>query len=186
LAQGKDIQLIELDELLAAIFNHAGGPVSLGDVVSVIADIKGIRDLPPLSFDSDEDDLAQNFSSDSRIRIDTVLEMLEPLTLIWEGLCQLPRDEFKVYILYARDKGGEDLVTLFLAAKVVTASQVADQLDLSMDQFQDLWLKRLPLDNESIAFISFLPEQILSFGWSHISPLCVSSYFLVEFCCFYR
>ncbi len=77
--------------------------------------------------------------------------MREPLKKIWEGLCQLPRDEFKVYILYASDVRGEDLITLFLAARIVTASQVAELLDLSVDQFQDLLFRKLPLDNESIA-----------------------------------
>ena len=150
LAQDTHIQLMELDDLLAAIFNQVGEPVGVDDLVSVIADIKGIRDLPALSFDSDEDDLAQNLS-DARIRIDSILEMREPLARVWEGLCQLPRDEFKVYILYAHDTGGEDLITLFLAAKIVTAAQVAESLDLSIEQFQELWFNRLPLDNESIA-----------------------------------
>jgi DNA-directed RNA polymerase specialized sigma24 family protein len=125
LAQGADIQLMELDDLLAAIFNQIGGPVGVDDLVSVIADIKGIRDLPALSFDSNEDDLAQNLS-DARIRIDSILEMREPLGMVWEGLRQLPRDEFKVYILYAHDTSGEDLLTLFLAAKVVTFVMVSE------------------------------------------------------------
>lgn len=150
LAQDADIQLMELDDLLAAIFNQIGGPVGVDDLVSVIADIKGIRDLPALSFDSNEDDLAHNLS-DTRVRIDSLLEMREPLAMIWEGLRKLPPDEFKVYILYAHDTSGEDLITLFLAAKVVTAAQVAEALDLSIEQFQELWLNRLPLDNESIA-----------------------------------
>lgn len=119
LAQGTDIQLMELDDLLAAIFNQVGEPVGVDDLVSVIADLKGIRDLPALSFDSDEDDLAHNLF-DARIRIDTVLEMREPLAMVWEGLCQLPRDEFKSYILYARDMGGEDLITpAILSTKVI-------------------------------------------------------------------
>ncbi len=150
LAQGADIQLMELDDLVAAILNQVGEPIGLDDLVTVIADIKGIKDLPAISFDSDEQDLAQNLS-DSRVRIDTILEMREPLKMIWEALRQLPRDEFKVYMLYAQDTAGEDLITLFLAAKIVTASQIADQLDLSMDQFQDLLITKLPLDNESIA-----------------------------------
>ena len=150
LAQGTDIQVMELDDLLAAIFNQVGEPISVDGVVSVIADVKGIKDLPAISFDSDEQDLAQSLS-DSRVRIDTILEMREPLKMIWEALCQLPRDEFKVYMLYARDVSGEDLITLFLAAKIVTTSQIAEMLDLTTDQFQDVWLTKLPLDNESIA-----------------------------------
>ncbi|MGA9772991.1 MAG: hypothetical protein WBV94_28430 [Blastocatellia bacterium] len=150
LVQSKDIQLLELDDLIAMIFNQVGEPISVDNLVSVIAEIKGIKDLPAISFDSDEADLSQTLP-DSRIRIDTILEMREPLKIIWEGLCQLPRNEFKVYILYARDINGEDLITLFLAARITTASQVAGLLDLSPDQFQDLLSKRLPLDNESIA-----------------------------------
>ncbi len=150
LAQGTDIQIAELDDLLAMIFNQVGEPIGMDDLVSVIAEIKGVKDLPVISFDSDEEALTQTLS-DSKIRIDTILEMREPLKTIWEALCQLPRDEFKVYILYARTAGGEDLITLFLAARIVTASQVAELLDLSTDQFQDLLRKRLPLDNESIA-----------------------------------
>ena len=150
LAQGTDIHLWELDDLLAAIFNQVGEPISVDDVVSVIADAKGIKDLPAISFDSDEQDLAQNLS-DSRVRIDTILEMREPLKMIWEALCQLPRDEFKVYMLYAQDDTGEDLITLFLAAKIVTASQIAELLDLSADQLLNVWIARLPLDNETIA-----------------------------------
>jgi RNA polymerase sigma factor (sigma-70 family) len=147
---GTDIQLVELDDLLAAIFNCLGEAINLDDIVSVVADLKGVKDLPTVSFDSDEDNLAQSLS-DSRIRIDTVLEMREPLKVFWEGLCQLPRDEFKAYVLYAHDTSGEDLITLFLAAKIVTDVEIARILDISVKEFQDLWLNRLPLDNESIA-----------------------------------
>jgi hypothetical protein len=150
LAQGTDIQIAELDDLLAMIFNHVNEPIGMDDLVSVVAEIKGVKDLPVISFDSNEEALTQTLS-DSKIRIDTILEMREPLKTIWEALCQLPRDEFKVYILYARTAGGEDLITLFLATRIVTASQVAERLELSMEQFQDLLRNRLPLDNESIA-----------------------------------
>jgi RNA polymerase sigma factor (sigma-70 family) len=150
LAPGTDIQLMELDDLVAAIFNHVGEPIYIDDLVSIIADIRGIKDLPAVSFDDDEDGPAQ-FLSDSRLRIDTVLEMREPLKLVWEGLCQLPSEEFKVYILYARNTDGEDLISLFLAAKVVSGSEIARSLGMTVEEFQDLWPHKLPLDNESIA-----------------------------------
>ncbi len=150
LAPDTDIQRMELDDLIAAIFNQVGESISVDDVVSVIADLRGIRDLTAISFDNDEDHFAQNLS-DSKLRIDEVLEMREPLKLYWEALCQLPYEEFKVYILYARDTNGEDLITLFLASKIVTESQIVRLLGISTEQFQDLWLRKLPLDNESIA-----------------------------------
>ena len=69
LAKGTDIHVMELDDLLAAIFNQVGEPISVDGVVSVIADVKGIKDLPAISFDSDEQDLTQCLS-DSRVRIE--------------------------------------------------------------------------------------------------------------------
>jgi RNA polymerase sigma factor (sigma-70 family) len=150
LSKGRDIHLMELDDLLAAVFNHIGRPISVEDVVSVIADIKGVKDLPSISFDSDGNDLAQDLS-DSKLRIDSILEMREPLKRFWEALRLLPRDEFKVYTLYARDSSGEDIITLFLATRIVTEAEIAQLLEISIDQFRDLWLNRLPLDNESIA-----------------------------------
>jgi hypothetical protein len=150
LAGGNDLQLMDLDDLLVAIFNQVEGPIALDTVVSIIADIRGIKDMPTVSFDNDEDDLARNLS-DSNLRIDTVLEMREPLKLFWEGLCQLPRKQFKAYILYARDSSGEDLISLFISAKIATEAEIAQLLDLPLEEFRDLWLKRLPLDNETIA-----------------------------------
>lgn len=91
LAQGTDIQAAELDDLLALIFNHIKEPIGMDDLVSVVAEIKGVKDLPAISFDSKEEALTQTLS-DSKILIDTILEMREPLKTIWEALCQLPRD----------------------------------------------------------------------------------------------
>lgn len=150
LSEDRATHLMDLDDLLAAILNRSGEPIYLEDVVSIIADIKGVKDLPPISFDSDEDHMAQRLS-DSRLRIDSILEMREPLKLFWEALCQLPRDEFRVYALYASDTSGEDLITLFLATKIVTEAEIARLLEISIEQFRELWLNRLPLDNESIA-----------------------------------
>jgi RNA polymerase sigma factor (sigma-70 family) len=150
LASGVDIQLMELDDLVAAIFNYAQEPIYLDDLVGAIADLRAIKDLPAISFDNEEDDTARNLS-DSKLRIDTVLEMHDPLKLFWEGLCQLPSEEFKVYLLYAQDTSGEDLISLFLAARIVSESEIAKFLGMPIEEFQDLCLNRLPLDNESIA-----------------------------------
>ena len=150
LLPGKDIQLVELDDLLAAIFDHLREPINLDDLVSVLADLRGVKDLPSISVDSEKEDLDQSLS-DSKIRIDTLLEMRESLGLFWEGLCQLPQDEFKAYMLYAHDTSGEDLITLLIAAKIVTEKEIAQLLCMSIEEFRELWLNRLPLDNESIA-----------------------------------
>jgi hypothetical protein len=146
---GTDIQLMELDDLLESIFTQVGEPIKLADAVDFIANAKGVKDLPSISFDTQEAKTLE--LPDAAPRIDSVLEMRDPLILIWRGLRQLPSDEFKAYLLYARDTSGEDLITLFVAARIVTEPQVAELLGMSLEDFRDLWLNDLPLDNDSIA-----------------------------------
>jgi RNA polymerase sigma factor (sigma-70 family) len=150
LAAGADIQVMGLDDLLASTFKHVGGPLKVADAVSLVSDIKGIKDRPAASFDGDEFGVRQS-PRDSRLRIDSVLEMREPLVRVWRALRDLPPDEFKAYLLYARDSAREDLITLFIDAEITTESEVAALLEMTITQFHDLCVNRLPMDNEGIA-----------------------------------
>jgi len=140
---------MEIDDLLAAIFADVGEPISLNHVVNVVSDI-GVKDAPVASFDANGAALSLRLP-DSRLRIDSVLEMREPLTRVWKGLCELSRDQFKAYLLYARDSSEEDLISLFLDAEITTESEIARLLEMTIDQFHDLCVNRLPMDNESVA-----------------------------------
>jgi len=76
--------------------------------------------------------------------------MREPLERTWQELRNLPLDQFKAYVLYARAASGEDLIALLLAASITTEAELALLLDMTLVQFRDLW-QRLPLDNESLS-----------------------------------
>ena len=64
---------------------------------------------------------------------------------------RVPADEFKAYLLYARDSGREPLIKLFVDAEITTESEIAALLGMTMAQFWDLWATRLPMNNENIA-----------------------------------
>ena len=150
LASGADIQLLEIDDLLAAIFNDIGEPISLNDLVSVVSDIRAVKDAPVVSFDGNGANLSLRLT-DSELRIDTVLEMREVLTRFWQGLRELPMDQFTAYLLHSRDASGEDLINLLLGAEITTESELATLLALTPDEFVELRLNRLPLDNDAIS-----------------------------------
>ena len=150
ISSGGDIQRMEIDDLLDSIFADIGGPLSLADLVDIVSDIRGIKDLPVSSFDANVPGVILRLP-DSKLRIDSVLEMREPLTRVWQGLCELPRDQFRAYLLYARDSSGEDLISLLLDAEITTESELAALLKISIDQFRELCVNMLPLDNETIA-----------------------------------
>jgi RNA polymerase sigma factor (sigma-70 family) len=149
LSPGTDIRSLDVGELIAAVFDRLREPVGFDDLVSVVADVRGIKDEPDISIDDGSNRLAQELS-DSTIRIDHQLELRQGLRMLWDHIRLLPPKEFKAYILDARTEGGEDLITLLLAVKVVTRRQMAELLNMPVPEFNDL-LGQLPLSNESIA-----------------------------------
>jgi RNA polymerase sigma factor (sigma-70 family) len=149
LAEGIDIQSIEIERLVGSLFTHLREPVRFSDLVDLVADIRGIRDLPVTSLEG-EDGIGDDLR-DSKIGIDSVLELRECLTRAWKVLREMPRNDFKAYMLYARDGSGENLINLFLHVEVTTEEEVALLLDVSPEEFTDLLFHRLPLGNEEIA-----------------------------------
>jgi len=68
LSSGDDIQRTETDELLLSIFTDVGEPIRLTDVVNVVSDIRGVKDLPVVSLDANGSTLSlrhqiQSFAS---------------------------------------------------------------------------------------------------------------------------
>jgi len=150
LSSGGDIQSLGTDDLLASIFKDIGEPTNLTDVINVVSDIRGVKDAPAASLDANGSNLSLRLP-DSQVRIDSVLEMREPLMQIWQGLRELPRDQFRAYLLYARDSTGEDLINLLVGAEIATEEEIALLLGMTLDEFRYLRLNRLPLDNETIS-----------------------------------
>jgi len=150
LSSGGDIQSLGTDDLLASIFKDIGEPINLSDVINVVSDIRGVKDAPVASLDANGNNLSLRLP-DSKVRVDSVLEMREPLMQIWQGLRELPRDQFRAYLLYARDSSGEDLINLLVGAEIATEDDIAMLLGMTLDEFRYLRLNRLPLDNETIS-----------------------------------
>jgi hypothetical protein len=150
LSSGRDIRCIKSDDLLTSLFNEVGEPIAFADVINIVSDIMGVKDFPAASLDADGSYLSVRLP-DSTLRIDSVLEMREPLMLFWQGLRELPEDQFKAYLLYARDSSGEDLINVLLAAEIATESEIAIRLAMTPEEFEELRLDKLPLDNEDIS-----------------------------------
>jgi hypothetical protein len=149
LAEGGDIQSIEIERLVGSLFTHLKEPVRFSDLVDLVADIRGVRDLPVTSLEG-EDGIGDDMR-DSKLGIDSVLELREVLTQGWKVLREMRRDDFKAYMLYARDGSGENLINLFLHVEVTTEEEVAQLLGVPLEVLTDLRLHRLPLDNREIA-----------------------------------
>ena len=146
-----------LADALAAIFDHAGGPVEFDELVRAMAALLGVRDQPLESLPENED--AAGFppaaaDSDPAWRA----EKRFFLQRLWDELRQLPRNQRAALLLNLKDAGGCGCITLFPATGIATLRQLADALEMSADVFARLW-GELPLEDARIAELLGLTRQ---------------------------
>jgi hypothetical protein len=146
-----------LGAALAAIFNYVGSPIEFDELVSLLAELLGIRDQPIESIDEDEDAVAfQATGSES----DPAWQVEKRFFLqrLWEELQQLPSNQRAALLLNLKDVDGRGCIALFPATGIATLRQLAGALEMSADRFAQLW-NELPLEDARIAELLGLTRQ---------------------------
>ena len=134
----------QLSSLLNALFQSCGNPIKLDEVVNIVADICREKDQPDEQLDTMMNLAAPALDSE------TVLEQQHLLALLWQEVCGLPRRQRIALLLNFKDSGGQDLVSLLPYTRTATIQQIAEALELPLEEFLGLW-NRLPLDDATIA-----------------------------------
>jgi RNA polymerase sigma factor (sigma-70 family) len=144
--QGRDIL-----RLVKAVFDFVGAPIALDDLVDVVGDILGANDK---TVSGEPDDLLD--AAIDEIGPDTESLFAERiykqayLKQVWKEICELPPEQRAAMLLNLKERDGSDITLIFVSSGVATISQMAEALDMSIEEFLDLW-KRLPLSDEEIA-----------------------------------
>ena len=152
-----DVQLLPPVELLAAIFGCAGHPIEFDRLVSIAAQVLGIRDQPTESFD-DENSHLRGSIVDASLRVDVALEQRLYLEKLWVEVCELPSLQRAALLLNLRDAGGGSVIAFIPFLKIASRQQIAEALSLPEEQFGELW-NDLPLDDASIAQLLGITRQ---------------------------
>ncbi|HEY8461358.1 MAG TPA: hypothetical protein VIM99_13305 [Blastocatellia bacterium] len=144
----------KLNDLLAAIFDYAGGPVAFDDLVSVVAALLQVKDEPPAS--TEEETIGAEIASG----IDVAWQVEKRIFLerLWQEVRELPRAQRAALLLNLRESDGRGCLTLFPATGVATLRQIADALELPAERFAELWAQ-LPMDDATIAGLLGLTRQ---------------------------
>jgi len=139
----------ESGDILAAIFNHLGGPVEFDELIIALAALLGIRDQPVESTDQNENALMLTAPSGER---DTAWQVEKRIFLqrLWEEVHQLPLNQRAALLLNLRDAEGRGCIALFPAAGIATLRQLAQMVGMSAEEFSELW-NELPLEDARIA-----------------------------------
>ena len=138
------IDRAQLSSLLHALFQTCGSPVKLDDLVNIVGDICHEKDQPDESLDRVMNLAAPTFD------FETILEQQHMLALLWQEICGLPRRQRLALLLNFKDAGGQDLVSLLPYTRTATIEQIAEVIELPLEEFLRLWNK-LPLDDLTIA-----------------------------------
>jgi hypothetical protein len=152
-----DVQSLQPAELLAAIFERAGQPVELDRLVSIAAEVWGVRDQPLESFD-DESSHLNGSLVDASVRVDAAFEQRLYLEKLWIEVCELPRLQRVALLLNLRDAGGGSVIAFIPFLKIASRHEIAETLAMTDEQFAELW-NNLPLDDTSIAGLLGVTRQ---------------------------
>lgn len=155
LSAGKTRQAQAAD-LLTAIFECVGHPVELNQLVTIVADVWGIKDQPAES--SDHDAWAGESLVDSSTRVDRVVERRLYLQRLWTEVAQLPALQRSALLLNLRDVQGGSVIAFVPHLGIATKAEIAEMLSIPAEQFSNLW-DELPLDDAGIARLLGVTRQ---------------------------
>lgn len=142
---GRDVSCAALLDLLEAIFRKVGAPVELEGLVNSVADLQRIKDVTsPTNFDEQE---ARGTGASESFVVE--IEHRSYLRRLWSEIVQLPLNQRTALLLNLRDIN-DGVVMLLPVTGVATIRQIAETLEIPVEEFSRLW-NRLPLDDAAIA-----------------------------------
>jgi RNA polymerase sigma factor (sigma-70 family) len=154
-----------LTELVAAIFNCAAAPVQMDDLVNVVADLCGIKDQqesrPPVEDEQESIRFADRIP-DPRSLVASEVELRIYLQRLWAEICQLPPRQRAALLLNLSDAEGRDVIALLPITGIATLRQIAETVEMTPEQFADLW-NDLPMDDATIAgHLAITRQQVIN------------------------
>lgn len=131
-------------DLVNTIFERLGAPAPFDEFVAIMAQVWGVED-PPNAPESVARELSSG-ESDPGARLDLKRWMAE----LWSQIRDLPLAQRVALLLNLRAAGGQAAVALLPLTGVAGLRQIAEVLDLPVEEFAAMW-NTLPLDDLTIA-----------------------------------
>ncbi len=147
---GEYIKQVPLTQIVAEVFRWLSSPVELDELVSIVAALQNVRDLPAETI---HESLLTDIGSsprDATLSSHAQLEGKDILRRLWEALRELSVEQRDVFCLGFEDERGRDLFTLLLESEIVTFRELTQELGRSTEEIVRLWSK-MPMDNKEIA-----------------------------------
>lgn len=160
----EDVTRLNPAVLIAALFNWAGEPILLNDLVQVVGVLWGKEDAPPSFNEPDEERDADPYSRvpDSGADLSDRVIQRAVLEQLWSEVRQLSSRQCAALLLNLKDAQGGAVIDLLPQEGIATLRQIAELIALPAEQFAALW-KNLPIDDEAIAgLIGATRQQVIN------------------------
>jgi hypothetical protein len=157
------IRSLPLEQLLTALLGWLGGPIELDHLVTAVAELLGVKDLPAKS-ERHRQDAATEMSrlADPNANVDRAFDQRRYLEALWQEIRQLSSRHCAALLLNLKDERGGSATDLFLFTSVATFQQLAAALAISEEELAQIW-NRLPLDDLAIASrLELTRQQIIN------------------------
>lgn len=145
----------ELRVLIDSVLAALGGPVEMGQLVTVLAEMLHVREAAtrppalPRLVSADPDPLSQLASQDY-------------LRRLWQEIVALPVRQRIALLLNLRDGRGDSAARLLPVTGIAAPAEIGRLLELDIPRFAELWAE-LPLDDKHIAeLLSVTRQQVIN------------------------
>lgn len=149
-------EAVRLNDLLADIFDEMGQPVTFDELVSAVAALLQIKDEAPASTEAQEETTGAVIASNEDLA--RRIEKRIFLKRLWDEVRELPRPQRLAVLLNLREADGRGCLALFPATGVATLRQLAEAMEIPVEQLAELW-GRLPLEDAAIGGLLDLTRQ---------------------------
>lgn len=149
--RGADPAALPLSDLVVGVLTNLAAPVALDDLVSALADWRGVTDLAKTSELSapTAGNWWENLADDGR-PISETLDDRSYLRVLWEEIQDLPLNQRLALLLNLHDNESGDVLSLLPVSGVATLREIARSLEMDPAELAELW-PRLPLPDLTLA-----------------------------------
>jgi len=149
-----------LIESVIAILKLLNTSIELDDLVSLVAEAKGIKDEVAQTEGEGESLLEQ--LADASPGIDRSVEQRFHLKRLWQEICELPLQQRTALLLNLKDENGKSQIEMLPFTGVATIRQIAGVLETGDEEFARLW-NELPMEDAQIAKrLNLTRQQIIN------------------------
>jgi hypothetical protein len=166
LAPGEGVSSMNLEDLVNKLLVWRGRPILLDELVGIVAELQGIRDVQAVhEFQHEEEDASASLCEllpDPNVDIASTVEHRFFLERLWQEISQLRQPQRVALLLNLRDARAGDALILFTLTGIVSLRQIADVLEMPVERLTSLW-NRLPLQDADIArHLGMTRQQVIN------------------------